>query len=635
MTQPWAAPLSVAVFAMSALLLAACGPRSGGEETGASAQLRGDDHPGHRVFGEWCASCHLDGGDSRAPSLEAMRQLNRGTIEYALRQGYMKMHARHVPEPDLVHVIDYLAAAGETNDAWVGQAMCAGDRRAIDLSVPPTVSWFGVDEGGRRQLSSEAAGLRAADMPNLELAWAIGFPQTPTMRSQPVIIGSTIFVAATDSGRLFALDTETACVKWVYASELPLRSTLAYADAGQLAQPAIVLGDAAGFVHVIDAATGELVWKKDIKLDETQRLTGAPTVHKGRIYAPLSTIEINYASDDSYECCRSRGAVVALELATGEVVWTGHTMEEPEKQAFNRAGAQLWGPSGAPVWSTPVVDEARNVVYAGTGTNFSLPATDTSDALIAFDMDTGEIRWSFQAAANDVWNGACSRKGANCDFTGNESIIRDLDWGATPLIARTPSGRDLLISGHKIGAVWAFDLNDNWKVVWKADYGPGSAAGGVHWGLATDGERIFVPLNDPADRVGLHGAGLVALDIETGQELWSHPVAADCDDERLARAPNCRRRPGLSAAPLVIDGAVVTGSTDGWLRIFDGRTGDVLFTQDVIRDYATTNGVPGRGGGIDNAPFVAANGMLFVNAGYDRFGHPPGNVLLAFRPKKT
>ncbi len=68
-------------------------------------------------------------------------------------------------------------------------------------------------------------------MNDLEVAWVAAFPQTPTMRSQPVIVGNTIFIAATDSGRLYALDTNSGCVKWHYLSDMTLRSSLAFAEA--------------------------------------------------------------------------------------------------------------------------------------------------------------------------------------------------------------------------------------------------------------------------------------------------------------------------------------------------------------------------------------------------------------------
>ncbi|HEY8537420.1 MAG TPA: hypothetical protein VIL28_01055, partial [Steroidobacteraceae bacterium] len=88
-----------------------------------------------------------------------------------------------------------------------------------------------------------------------------------------------------------------------------------------------------------------------------------------------------------------------------------------------------------------------------------------------------------------------------------------------------------------------------------------------------------------------------------------------------------------SGAPTVIDGAVVAGALDGYLRVFDAKTGAVLFSFDTAKQFETINGVPGNGGAIDNASIVAANGQLFVASGYGMFGQPPGNVFMAFRPK--
>ena len=90
----------------------------------------------------------------------------------------------------------------------------------------------------------------------------------------------------------------------------------------------------------------------------------------------------------------------------------------------------------------------------------------------------------------------------------------------------------------------------------------------------------------------------------------------------------------MSPPPLLVDSAVVTGTTQGMLRIFDAKSGEVLFEYMTNRDFpATVNNVPGHGGGLDSAPYIAGNGTLFVQSGYARFGEPPGNVLIAFRPK--
>lgn len=83
----------------------------------------------------------------------------------------------------------------------------------------------------------------------------------------------------------------------------------------------------------------------------------------------------------------------------------------------------------------------------------------------------------------------------------------------------------------------------------------------------------------------------------------------------------------------MIDGAVVQGSLDGRLFVLDTKTGAELWKFDTLREFQTINGVAGKGGSIDAASIVAANGVLLVGSGYGMFGQAPGNVLLAFRPK--
>jgi polyvinyl alcohol dehydrogenase (cytochrome) len=80
---------------------------------------------------------------------------------------------------------------------------------------------------------------------------------------------------------------------------------------------------------------------------------------------------------------------------------------------------------------------------------------------------------------------------------------------------------------------------------------------------------------------------------------------------------------------------VAQGSLDGWLRIFDTHTNKMVFSYDTLREYEGVHGVAGQGGALDSAGIVAANGTLYVNSGYGKFGQPAGSVLLAFKPGPT
>jgi polyvinyl alcohol dehydrogenase (cytochrome) len=148
---------------------------------------------------------------------------------------------------------------------------------------------------------------------------------------------------------------------------------------------------------------------------------------------------------------------------------------------------------------------------------------------------------------------------------------------------------------------------------------------------------VFAPINDP--QFGAPGfvpqPGMNALDIDSGEVLWQTPVEADCGGGRRARFPLCSQRYGLSAAPLVVDASVIAGAVDGRLYVYDATSGDVVFQYDTLREFATVNGVPGKGGAIDSHSVFAGAGMVFVGSGYGGFGQPAGNVLLAFRPRAS
>jgi polyvinyl alcohol dehydrogenase (cytochrome) len=629
---------SALIVIASALLTASCAQTSAPDPQVAAMRVVTPEedvaHPGKAAYDKACAACHNNPEGARAPSLASLRLMRKPSVEYAITIGYMRTQAKNLTADERTQVVDWLALGQPDNSAWVQQAKCKGAPAHINASAKSVAPTWGVNLSNTRMQTTEQSGLRKEDFANLELAWAAAFPQTPTMRSQPVVVGSTVYVVASDAGRMYALDSNTGCAKWQYESPTPLRSSISYGEIPK-GKPVIVAGDATGFVVAVDALNGRQVWRSDVRLHEANRITGTPVIHKGRVYAPLSATEINHAVDETYECCKAQGAVIALDLKTGKKIWTGRTMVEATQTQKSRVGTQMWGPSGAPIWNTPAIDEKRSLLYVGTGEQNSIPFVETTDAIVAFDLETGERKWVFQATERDLWHYACPR-GANC-FGAEQGVTRDVDFGGSVVIGKRADGRDIILAGQKSGDIWALDPDNNGKLIWNIRLSRGGANGGVHWGIATDGKRVFAPMNDnaqPTPELPLAGVALHALDVETGKVLWTAKGEGDCSGDRKERYPGCDRRFGFSPAPLVIDGAVLQGSVDGILRVFDAETGAELWRYDTMRKFDTVNGVPGNGGSIDSSPYVAANGMLYVVSGYARFGESPGNVLLAFRPKK-
>lgn len=589
----------------------------------------GDAPSGQAIYEQRCAVCH-GGAVETAPALSVLESMNADDLEYALTQGVMSVQGSSLTEEERARVIEYLAAEEIDHEAWIDDIRCAAGPRPVELDGIVAMKTVGVDISAPRRLTAEVAGLSTEDLRNLEVAWAIGLPGVTTPRAAPVIVGSTVFYSAVDTGRLLALDAETGCVKWVYESPTPLRSSVSLGEVGDSDRQALFFGDARAQIHAVDAATGEPIWVVSGRVDQDSGIiTGSVVVHDGRVIVPLSASGVVAGANPRFECCVGRGAVAALDAATGERLWEYVTMEEAEYTGeVNSLGVRLRGPSGAPIWSTPSIDADRRRVYVTTGENTSLPATGTSDAVIALDLETGEELWVFQATARDVWSFACP-DGPNCPDP-EDSIREDWDFGGSAILTELPEGRDLLLAGQKSGQLWALNPEDG-SLVWQQRVGEGGMLGGNHWGIAIDGERVFLPISDAVSENPV--PGMYAFDIATGEPVWQHRIQPACSGDRAHRVPACRTRIGLSATPLVVDGAVIAGGLDGRVHLFDAVTGEVLLQLDTARPFETLNGVEARGGAIDSHNIAAGAGHLFVASGYGMFSQMPGNVLLALRPQ--
>jgi polyvinyl alcohol dehydrogenase (cytochrome) len=442
-------------------------------------------------------------------------------------------------------------------------------------------------------------------------------------------VNGTLFIGSA-SGAIEAVDAKTGCTHWVYQADGPVRSAILPVPSGS--STSLVFTDLIGWGYALDAKSGHMIWKKRIDEHEAARLTGSAVELNGVVYIPAASWEETRSLNPEYPCCTFRGSVTAIRVRDGSMVWRAFTIDRPaQKTGTNSAGAQQWGPSGAPIWSAPTVDAKRGMLYVATGDNYSEPATATSDAVLALDLKTGRVAWSTQVTANDAYTSACRSKGVNCPPADGP----DFDFGSSAILVRAPNGKEILVAGQKSGVVTAFDPDAKGKILWQTRVGKGGLNGGVQWGMATDGQKVYAAVSDvhavmnTAGPIGgatfdpVQGGGLTALHLEDGTKAWfapSHP----CEPPR----PGCS--PGQSAALTLIPGVVFSPGLDGHLRAFSTEDGTMVWDFDTAREYSTVNGVPAKGGSIDGAGPVIAGGMVFVNSGYPRNGGMPGNVLLAF-----
>ena len=304
-------------------------------------------------------------------------------------------------------------------------------------------------------------------------------------------------------------------------------------------------GDQRATAYAVDSQTGALVWKRSVESFPGATITGAPTLADGTLYVATSSGEEVIGANPKYECCKFRGSLSALNATTGEVRWKSYTIpEEPKPVRKNAQGVQFWGPSGAGVWSSPAVDPKRGMVYITTGDAYSDPAGSTSDAFMAFDIKTGKLLWTRQVTSGDAFNVACGLPEAlrvNCP----EAKGPDHDFGSSPILVDLPNGRRALIAGQKSGVVHAVDPDRGGEILWQTRVGKGSALGGVQWGSAFDGQRVYVALSDVIPET----AGTAAAPPSTpGQPRRRMPRAVDSSRSTPRRVRSSGPRPTQVAA---------------------------------------------------------------------------------------
>jgi polyvinyl alcohol dehydrogenase (cytochrome) len=584
--------------------------------------------PGAGLYQAHCATCH-NGTVAKAPHFSWLEMMPAKTLMAAMSDGIMKTQSAALSDEQRVHITEYLTRRryrGDAEDDLAG-LYCEGDAANFDFERSPAkVSW-GHDT--KRFVPAEVAGFAARQIPDLELQWTFVFPDALRARSNPAIGYGAVFVGSQD-GRVYALDLASGCVRWAYQAAAEVRTGVVAAELD--GKPTLFFGDILAWLYAVDAVTGELRWSQKVDPHPSATLTATPALHDGTLYVAVSSLEVTPAADPNYDCCTFRGSVQAVDAASGEVRWVSYTIpDEPKAVGTTAAGATVYSPSGVPTWTSPAIDVKRNRLYVGTGENYSSPADGNSDAVLAIDLDTGARVWTRQITAGDAWNVACMMAdNPNCPAEDGP----DFDIGNSQLLARV-GDRDVLLIGHKMGAAFALDPDDPTEFLWQARVGRGTIQGGVHFGMALEGETLYVPINDMNDtrngdvldpeaaRPGVH-----AINVRDGSVRWSEVAVDRCGVDR----PFCD--PGISAAVTAMPGAVFAGHLDGMLRAYAKDSGAVLWEFDAARDLVGVGGRKGRGGSMSGGGPAIGDGYVVASSGYGLYFHEPGNVLLAFAPRR-
>ncbi len=572
------------------------------------------------TFSGRCGTCH-DTGKGGAADRYA---LNRNTPEEILENmatGSMAPYAKGLTELQMRVIAVYVGGrpfgSAKQGEASTMKNQCSVSRPLSNISKAGTWNGWGFDSTNSR--FQPAPGLTAEQLPSLKLKWVFGFPNGNSAYAQPTVVGGKVFVGA-DTGFVYSLDAASGCVNWSFRANAGVRTAVSIgpgADAN--AKYLAYFGDIKGNVYAVNADTGAQVWTQRADKHPIARITGTPKLQGDRLYVPVASLEESGGGNPNYQCCTFRGSVVAYDAHTGKQIWKAYTVAEEAKPLKKTSiGTQLWGPAGAGVWSSPAIDLKRRAVYVATGNSYTEPAVEASDAIVAFDLDTGKRLWINQVTANDSYVRDCPGKyrpnvpTANKSETCPADLGPDMDFGNAPILRTLPDGRTLIVIGQKDGHAWALDPDKKGAVVWQRMVGLGldSGGGGMQWGSAADEKQAYFPVTRAGPTLGL-----AAINLASGELAWraSPPI-------------------GSSAPATVIPGAVFSGSGSGTLYAYSTADGRELWNYNTAKEFTTVNGVAAKGGAMSGSGPVVAEGMVFVPSGYsDLFGgNQRGNVLLAF-----
>ena len=565
---------------------------------------------GTRVFIKHCQQCHDPNSDAHAPLPEALAHIRWQKIVRSLERGSMKAFGSALSSEERIAVARYLGKEGRVEKPRM-TGYC--DARARPASTSSAWNGWGVDNLNTRFQPATAGGLTAHDVPSLRVKWAFGYPNSVSAYGQPTVVGGKVYTGSND-GTVYALDAKTGCIYWMYKAKAMVRSAVVMGPG-----PVAYFGDLESNFYAIDANRGKLIWRKKLDDQAFTRITGTPKLHDGRLYVPITSQEENAGANPWYSCCTFRGNIQALDAKDGSLVWKTYTTPESKPTWKSDEGVQYYGPSGATVWSSPTIDTRRGVMYVATGNGFSDPNLETADAIISLELATGKILWTKQTV-RDMFNWGCAgRNGGPANCPKNNG--RDVDFGASPILMDVGGGRELLIAAQKTAEVHAFDPDDQGRIVWTKRIGEGGPGGGIQWGIAAGEGLVYVPLGEASRQEPEKGGGMYAFEPATGEIAW----------QTAAPRPECLGERGCSAAqkspPTAIPGAVFSPSMDGHIRVYDSKTGRIIWDFDALREFETVNGIDAKGGSFNSTGVTVADGMIYVNSGYSSM---PGNVLLAF-----
>jgi polyvinyl alcohol dehydrogenase (cytochrome) len=358
-----------------------------------------------------------------------------------------------------------------------------------------TGAWYqyNYDAAGTRFNPVETT-LSKSTVAGLKVKWTITTPAPVT--GTPVASDGVVY-AGDMAGNFYAVKTDGTLL-WSKSID-PSGLTATAAIAGNLA----VIGALGGNVYGINRSDGSIAWQMRPDPHPVAAIWGSPVKIGNNLALGVASNEESAAANPNYPCCSTRGSLVLLDSKTGKIIWQTFMITDAERAA---------GASGSSIWSTPTYDASRKLIYVTTGNNFSQPTNGTSDAIIAVDAVTGQIRWVNQRYPNDEWN---YRFPASPDHP-------DFDFGDSPQVYTLPNGQRVVGAGQKSGFYHVVDASTG-ATVNQIQVEPGGSLGGLFADTAVANGVVYangINWPTPSASIPPTSGDLVAIAGDGSHELW-------------------------------------------------------------------------------------------------------------------
>lgn len=284
--------------------------------------------------------------------------------------------------------------------------------------------------GGRDYQQSYFSPLKDLNKKNIKhlgFAWQYEIDTTDGFEATPIVVDGVMFSSG-PKGAVYSLDAKTGKERWKFEPDPIAPEVFGKIDTGSPVNRGLAVWEGSVFVasldghlYCLDAATGDINWKKDTISDRERgyTITGAPYVANNVVVIGNSGAELD-----------ARGYVTAYDLKTGQQRWRFFTVPGNPELGFEHPelemAAKTWDPNslwhvglGGTVWDGMAYDPTLNLLYVGTGNGVPHPRKLRSPAggdnlflssILALDPDTGVMAWHYQTTPADSWDYTATQK---------------------------------------------------------------------------------------------------------------------------------------------------------------------------------------------------------------------------------